>query len=78
MTDKELINALMDAKGCRNQKEAGEILGITQSAISAILSEKANLGGIGRKFIEHLLSDAANEATLDAEKLRRIAAIISE
>ena len=53
MSDQELIKALMQAKGCKSQKDAAEILGVTQAAISAILAGRANLGNIGRTFINY-------------------------
>lgn len=78
MSDQELLKALMQAKGCKSQKDAAEILGVTQAAISAILAEKANLGSIGRKFAAYLIAEDKIQAERDAEKLRRIAAILSE
>lgn len=78
MTDIELINALKDTLGCKNQTEVGDILGLRQGSISGILGGRANLGGSARKFAEHLLADATSETERDAEKLRRIAAILSE
>ena len=72
MIDQELIKALMQAKGCKSQKDAAEILGVTQAAISAILAGRANLGNIGRTFINYLLAEDKLQAERDAEKLRRI------
>ena len=78
MSDQELIKTLMHAKNCKSQKDVAEILGVTQAAISAILAEKANLGNIGRKFAAYLIAEDKIQAERDAEKLRRIAAILSE
>ena len=78
MTDEELLKTLMDTMGCSNQTEVAEILGVTQAAISAILAGRANLGNIGRTFINYLLAEDKLQAERDAEKLRRIAAILSE
>ena len=78
MSDQELLKALMQAKDCKSQKDVAEILGVTQAAISAILADKANLGGIGRKFATYLIEEDKIRAERDAEKLRRIAAILSE
>ena len=78
MGDQELIKALMQAKGCKSQKDAAEILGVTQAAISAILAGRANLGNIGRTFINYLLAEDKLQAERDAEKLRRITDILAE
>lgn len=78
MSDQELLKALMQAKDCKSQKDVAEILGVTQAAISAILADKANLGKIGRKFAAYLIEEDKIRAERDAEKLRRIAAILSE
>ena len=78
MTDIELLKTLMDAMGCGNQTEVGKILGLTQASISGVLAGKKRLGGSSRKFARHLLADAASKTERDAEKLRRIAAILSE
>ena len=78
MSDRELLKALMKVKGCKRQKDVAEILGVTQAAISAIIADKANLGGVGRKFAAYLLEEDGVKAERDAEKLRRIAVILSE
>ena len=78
MTDAELLKTLMDTTGCSNQTEVGDILGVTQASISGVMAGKKHLGGSARKFARHLLADAASETERDAEKLRRIAAILSE
>ena len=77
MTDAELLKTLMDAMGCGNQSEVGDILGLTQASISGVLAGKKNLGGPSRKFAAHLIADAGSQVQRDAEKLRRIAAILS-
>ena len=78
MTDEELLKTLMDTMGCSNQTEVGDILGVTQASISGVMAGKKHLGGSARKLAEHLLADATSETERDAEKLRRIAAILSE
>ena len=78
MTDADILKTLMDLTGCGNQSEVGDILGLTQASISGVLTGKKHLGGPSRKFAEHLIADAESQIQRDAEKLRRIAAILSE